>query len=474
MKTYFKNPKHSLGVGIDFGTSNSAAAIFDGKKVTMVELSAQQIMPSATYIDKDFLSLTGEDAINMYISANRGRTVELAGELLGEERTGTGDNNGPDNDNETNKVYGHAVHDFGLPGRLFRGTKRLLSSRSNEKIMIFGRPFRLVALITPILLRVCKSIQMHASELGEKSLKHASLGHPVNFESINASGNQIALERLSESYKYAGITKQNFCPEPIAATLSYLFTNPVEFYGNILTIDFGGGTLDFVVLKSVGDSFEVVATHGISLGGDKIDQMIYAHLIFPLLGKGERWVRTVDGLSVDTLFPFSDYEELLINWPVSYMLNQNKYTGPVIDRMNNTDSSATKFRRLYDVIKQNYSFQIFHAIRELKSDLSFGHEAVLDIPELDINVQITRDQFEQIISPLLDDLNQAIQNTLVKANIANNQIDLVIRTGGSSLIPAVNSILNEHFSGKVIDHDPFTSVAAGLAISDYYGFEFTG
>ena len=96
MKAYFKNPKRSLGVGIDFGTSNSAAAIFDGKKVTMVELSAQQIMPSATYIDKGFLSLTGEDAINMYISANRGRTVELAGELLGEERTGTGDNNGPE------------------------------------------------------------------------------------------------------------------------------------------------------------------------------------------------------------------------------------------------------------------------------------------------------------------------------------------------------------------------------------------
>ena len=75
---------------------------------------------------------------------------------------------------------------------------------------------------------------------------------------------------------------------------------------------------------------------------------------------------------------------------------------------------------------------------------------------------------------MLDDLNQAIQNTLMKANIANSHIDFVIRTGGSSLIPAVNNILNEHFSGKVIDHDPFTSVAAGLAISDYYGFEFTG
>ena len=109
-----------------------------------------------------------------------------------------------------------------------------------------------------------------------------------------------------------------------------------------------------------------------------------------MLGKGERWSRLVDGLVVDTIFPFSDFEELLINWPVSYILNQNKFTGPVMDRMSKGDPASAKFKRLYDVIKQNYSFQIFQSIKNLKCSLSFATEAYLDIPELDIYVLITR------------------------------------------------------------------------------------
>ena len=42
-----------LGVGIDFGTSNSAAAVFDGETVSLVQLEVDDpIMPSATYIDQ--------------------------------------------------------------------------------------------------------------------------------------------------------------------------------------------------------------------------------------------------------------------------------------------------------------------------------------------------------------------------------------------------------------------------------------
>ena len=52
---------------------------------------------------------------------------------------------------------------------------------------------------------------------------------------------------------------------------------------------------------------------------------------------------------------------------------------------------------------------------------------------------------------------------LQRANIKAEQIQLVLRTGGSSLIPAVKRLLDESFPDKVIEHDPFTSVAAGLA-----------
>ncbi|MDG1312456.1 MAG: Hsp70 family protein [Porticoccaceae bacterium] len=459
-----------LGIGIDFGTSNSAAAVFDGQQLTLVKLaSPESIMPSANYIDKQYVSAIGQKAINDYISGNRGRKVELSAELLGEARSGTGGGEsamGGAGESDTNKVYGQAFNDASLPGRLFRGTKRLLGNTLNDRIAIFDRSFRLVALVTPILVGIRQALE---AAIG-KSANHACIGHPVNFEGRGSGRNNIALERLGESYGHAGITQQSFCPEPTAATISYLHNHPQSNDELVLTVDFGGGTLDFSVLRRRGSNFEVEATHGIALGGDRIDQTIFRELVFPLLGRGERWSRVVDGSEVDTLFPFGEYEDLLINWPISYMLNQNKYTAPVMQRMAQPDEAANKFKRLYDLIQQNYSYQIFEAIKAFKAELSMRNAALLDIPEVDIQVEVELWEFEAMISPLLFEFEQAITRILHKAGYQAGDIDLVLRTGGSSLIPAVKDILDNQFAGKVVEHDPFTSVAAGLAIADYYEY----
>lgn len=427
-------------------------------------------MPSANYLDQDFVTTIGQQAIDDYISGNRGRTVELSAELLGEERTSAGSNDGPAGEGDTSKVYGQAFNDAGLPGRLFRGTKRLLGHKNSDRTLIFNRPFRLVALVTPILVGIRKALQSSLSNLPKDRINHACIGHPVNFEGNEIQRNNIAMDRLSEAYGHAGVEGQKFCPEPTAAAISYLYNHPGDGDQRILTVDFGGGTLDFCILKRSGSHFNVDATHGIALGGDRIDQTIFRELIFPLLGKGERWSRVVDGLKVDTLFPFGDFEDLLINWPVSYMLNQNKYTAPVMQRMMQTDPAAAKFRRLYDLIKQNYSYQVFEAIKLFKAQLSTQETAVLDIPELDIEIELERWEFEVMISDLLFELEQAISLILGSNNLCTDDIDLVLRTGGSSLIPAVKDILENQFLGKVVEHDPFTSVAAGLAIADYYNY----
>jgi hypothetical chaperone protein len=459
-----------LGIGIDFGTSNSAAAVFDGERVTLIKLAApDSVMPSANYIDKAYQSSIGQLAIDDYIEGNTGRKVELSLEVLGEARTGTGGGESPaggPGESETATVYGQAFNDSSLPGRLFRGTKRLLGNAKTDRTLVFEKAFRLVALVTPILVGIRKSIE---KAVGAK-VTHACLGHPVNFEGIETGRNNVALARLRESYGYAGITEQSFCPEPTAATISFLHNNPQSDDERVLTVDFGGGTLDFSVLRRDGSTFQVQATHGVALGGDRIDQTIFRELIFPLLGKGERWSRIVDGAKVDTLFPFGDFEELLINWPISYMLNQNKYTYPVMQRMAESDPGAEKFRRLYDLIQQNYSYQVFEAIKDFKAQLSVTESALLDIPEIDIQVTVERWEFETMISDLLFEFEQAITVVLQKANCRADDIDLVIRTGGSSLIPAVKDILDNQFGGKVVEHDPFTSVAAGLAIANYYQY----
>ena len=73
------------GIGIDFGTSNSAAAVFDGENVRLIQLEqADAIIPSATYIDKALTSKTGQLAVDQYIADNTGRTVEMVPEVIGE------------------------------------------------------------------------------------------------------------------------------------------------------------------------------------------------------------------------------------------------------------------------------------------------------------------------------------------------------------------------------------------------------
>ena len=49
--------------------------------------------------------------------------------------------------------------------------------------------------------------------------------------------------------------------------------------------------------------------------------------------------------------------------------------------------------------------------------------------------------------------------------LPGDSIDVVIRTGGSSRIPAVARLLDEAFPGRVVEHGAFTSIAAGLAIA---------
>lgn len=470
-----KKTRPPLGIGIDYGTSNSAAALFDGERVHLVHLEADSVvMPSATYVDREFKISTGQAAIEQYIVSNMGRTVELSAEVLGEGRTSTGQigDQGLPEEASTEKLYGQAIVDAGMQGRLFRGIKRLLGNRQSPRLMVFDRPFRLVALITPLLLRIRQQTLGRIESLGrsDSSPGHACIGHPVNFEGAQGDRNQTALTALAEACGYAGFERQQFYPEPIAAALSWLHDHPGQADAaqqQLLAVDFGGGTLDLCVIRHQGERFEVVATHGIGLGGDHIDQLLFRELLFPLLGKGERWRRAGEDREIETLFPFEEYEDLLLNWAISYMLNQNRFTSPLMSRISAEDAGAEKFRRLYDLIKNNYSYLVFQQLKEVKARLSDDDEALLDIPELDIELRLSREHFEQIINPLLDRFGGAIDAVMSDSGLASGDIDLVVRTGGSSLIPAVRRILEERFPGKVVEHDPFTSVAEGLAIAEY-------
>jgi hypothetical chaperone protein len=142
----------------------------------------------------------------------------------------------------------------------------------------------------------------------------------------------------------------------------------------------------------------------------------------------------------------------------------------VLERIEQGGSGTEKFIRLRDLIQHNLSYTVFQLIKNFKAELSSAEEAVLDIPELDIEIRMTRQQFENMIARSLAEVQDSLEATLVSAGIGADAVDIVLCTGGSSLIPAVHRILDDHFPGKVVEHDPFTSVAAGLAIANYHGW----
>jgi hypothetical chaperone protein len=160
----------------------------------------------------------------------------------------------------------------------------------------------------------------------------------------------------------------------------------------------------------------------------------------------------------------------LLNWQVTYTLNQNRYTTPLLDQMKKGGPGAKPYERLYHLIAQNYGYETFRAIRALKERLSIEDQGVLDIPEIDVHVTLTRSDFERMITGEIRRFEETIDATLERARLDAAAIDVVLRSGGSALIPAFASILRERFPGKVVEQDPFTSVAAGLAIADYHGF----
>ena len=461
-----------IGIGLDFGTSNSAAAWYDGEKVRMIPLEkCDAIMPTAMHLDRELITLTGEAAVAQYIDENRDRIVELTPEVIAKASMVTSEANSADPhseaETETSSVYGQPWVDRGMPGRLFRGVKRLLGNSSIKRLLVFDHPFRLVALITPILLRIRQAIEESLAE----PLANIHFGHPVLFEGKESLRNNLAFDRLSEACGHAGIKKLTFYPEPVAATLSYRNDEQSPDSGCVLTVDFGGGTLDLSVVEYSGTRFDVLSTSGISLGGDHIDQLIFKELLFPHFGKGEIWSRVKDGRLIENDFPFEEYEAKLLNWPVTYILNQNQYRSKIIDRIAQGGEGKEKFERLLELITHNLSYLVFQAIKDAKVALSNVEETIIDVPELDLAVSFSRDQFESIMTDMLLRIENVTEEVLHRSGRGRADIDIVIRTGGSSQIAAVKTLLEEQFPGKVTEHDPFTSVAAGLAIANYHGYE---
>ena len=236
-------------------------------------------------------------------------------------------------------------------------------------------------------------------------------GGPVSKAVITVPAyfNDAQRQATKDAGRIAGLEVLRLVNEPTAASLAYGLDKKQN--GTIAVYDLGGGTFDISILKLHDGIFEVIATNGDThLGGDDIDNLLIK-------------------IALDDI------------------------RGDIgLDLSRNGEAVAT----------------IRKAVIEAKIALSSQAAIKLDI-ELPggkrYQREVTREQFEQLIQPIIDRTVGPCKQAMKDANLKPEQIDEVVLVGGSTRIPRVRALVKEMFKREPhTDLNPDEVVALGAAV----------
>src|SRR5947209_17620503 len=236
-------------------------------------------------------------------------------------------------------------------------------------------------------------------------------GSPVSKAVITVPAyfNDAQRQATKDAGRIAGLEVLRLVNEPTAASLAYGLDKREN--GTIAVYDLGGGTFDISILKLHDGIFEVMATNGDThLGGDDIDNLLITIALDDIQGD----------LGLDV-------------------------------------------RRNGEIVQT-----IRKAVIETKIALSSQPSAKLDI-ELPggkrYQREITRQQFEDLIRPILDRTIAPCKQAMKDAGVTPKQIEEVVLVGGSTRIPTVRALVREMFRREPhTDLNPDEVVAVGAAV----------
>jgi len=231
---------------------------------------------------------------------------------------------------------------------------------------------------------------------------------------VPAYFNDAQRQATKDAGRMAGLEVLRLVNEPTAAALAYGLDREKE--GIVAVYDLGGGTFDISILKLQDGIFEVIATNGDThLGGDDIDNLLIAIAIDDIQGE----------LGIDV-----------------------------------RSSAETVQAIRKEVIAAKIALSS-EQIARISVDLPDGQKYQRELP---------REAFEQIIHPVIERTIGSCQQALKDAGVTPEQIDEVVLVGGSTRIPAVQTLTDNVFHlgqrGKKphTELNPDEVVALGAAV----------
>jgi hypothetical chaperone protein len=403
--------------GLDFGTSNSTIGIMQGNRAALLRLDDQVAVPSAIFYNyDDGQTYFGTRALEQYVA--------------------------------------------GTDGRLMRSLKSVLgTSLMGETTQLKDRRAAFADIMGAFLAHLKKAAE---AQLGAP-LDRVVVGRPVRFVDDDAAADAKAQEQLEAIVRKVGFTEVAFQYEPIAAAYEYELSD-AHREGIALVIDIGGGTADFSILHSraaaqrdrAGD---ILGTHGVHVGGTDIDRLVALEKIMPLLGY--RSTLTEGGLPAPSWI-FSDLATWhRVNTLYTYAMRRQ------ITQMIEEADPPDLLERLLDVIEHRKGHYLLASAEAMKVALTANAQAnaVLDIGDERLATTLTRAAFAKILAPWLKAIGDAIAETLRAAQMKPGAIQSVFLTGGTTLSPPVQALVQKMFAdAAIVTGDSLGSVGLGLAI----------
>ena len=222
-------------------------------------------------------------------------------------------------------------------------------------------------------------------------------------------------QATKEAGTIAGLNVRRIVNEPTAAALAYGVDKSHKDM-KIAVFDLGGGTFDISILEFGGGVFEVLATNGDThLGGD-------------------------------------DFDQVIIDWL----------------------ADGFKSEEGIDLRKDPMAMQrLKEAAEKAKIELSSTTSTEINLPYISAEggvpkhlvKTLTRSQFEQLAHNLIQACLVPCQNAIRDAKLSTSDIDEVILVGGSSRIPAVQTLVKNYFGkepSKGVNPDEVVAVGASI------------
>jgi hypothetical chaperone protein len=403
-------------LAIDFGTSNTAAAVLrDGVPQIIPLEDGSETMPTAIFLDfARRQTLVGEAAVAALVE--------------------------------------------GRDGRFMRALKSVLGTPlMQEKRQFLNERLTLIEIVT----RLIAGIKARAEARCCQTFTRVLSGRPVHFKTRDPERDALALADLTACYHAAGFTHVDFLFEPAAAALA---AGPDADSGLGLIVDIGGGTSDFSLFRRTGDKTEVIASHGIRMGGTDFDRALSIAHVMPLFGKGTG-LRAEFGPAVHEA-PVALFHDLA-SWEKIPFL----YTGQTlreVARMQKVAEAPARFARLHTVLEDHLGHDVAFAVEAAKIAANTKGGGLIDLAlvEKGLTAPLTAAALTATLAADTAQIAEAAAQTLTQAGVAPTDVTRIVLVGGSSLLANVSGAVHALLPHARLEYSSaFTAVVAGLAIA---------